>query len=187
MLEERLLDRKVVFQGRYVRTEVRTVRLPDGRESTREIVSPPDAVGILALDDAGNVHLVRQYRTALERVILEIPAGILEAGESAEETGRRELEEEVGMVPGRMERLAGFYHSVGFSTGRIELFLATGLIPSLTAHHEEGEFLEKVVMPFEELYRKAASGEIVDSKTLVAVLWYRQRLPGSGVSFKARA
>ena len=175
MLDEQLVRSKVVFSGKYLKTEVRTVRLADGKESTREVVSPPDAVGILPVDSNGNVHLVRQYRTALERVILEIPAGILEPGEIPEETGRRECEEEVGMIPGRMEKLCGFYHSVGFSTGRIEIFLATELIPSKRVHQEDGEVLEKVLMPFDELYRLVFSGEIVDSKTLLATLWYRQR------------
>ena len=78
MLEEHLVHREVVFKGRYVQAEVRTVKLPDGRESKREIVSPPDAVGVLPIDSSGNVYLVLQYRTALERIILEIPAGILE-------------------------------------------------------------------------------------------------------------
>ena len=176
MLDEHLLHRKIVFEGRYVRTEVRTVQLPDGRETTREVVSPPNAVGVLPLDRSGNVFLVRQYRTALERVILEIPAGILEKDEKPEETGRRECEEEVGMIPGRMERLCGFYHSVGFSTGRIEIYLATELKESSHVHREHGEFLEKVIMPFEELTRMVFSGEIVDSKTIIATLWYRQRI-----------
>ena len=176
MLEEKLVRREVVFKGRYVQTEVRTVRLPDGKETTREIVSPPNAVAVLPIDASGNVHLVRQYRTALERVILEIPAGILESGENSEETGRRECEEEAGVIPERMERLCSFYHSVGFSTGRIEIYLATGLTPSRNAHTEEGEYLERVVMPFDDLYRMVLSGAIVDSKTLVAALWYHQRI-----------
>ena len=175
-LEEQIINRKVVFQGRYVRTEVLTVRLPDGNEAVREIVSPPNAVGILPIDASGNVYLVRQYRTALERVILEIPAGVLENDERPEETGIRECQEEVGVIPQRMVPLCSFYHSVGFSTGRIHLFLATGLTLSPKHHLPEGEFLERVVIPFEELYRMAVSGEIVDSKTLVAALWYRQRL-----------
>ncbi len=177
MLEEELLHRKVVFKGRYLSTEVRTVRLGDGREATREVVVPPNAVGILPVDASGNVYLVRQYRAPLETVTLEIPAGILEAGEIAEECGRRECEEEVGMIPGRMEKLFGYYHSVGFSTGRIEIYLATGLSPSTLEHEEEGEVLEKVVMPFDKLYSLVLSGEIVDSKTFMAALWYRQKVP----------
>ena len=86
MLEEELLHRKVVFKGRYLSTEVRTVRLPDGREATREVVIPPDAVGILPVDSSGNVYLVRQYRAPLEMVTLEIPAGILEPGEIPEQS-----------------------------------------------------------------------------------------------------
>ncbi len=171
-LDEQLLKREVVFQGRYVTTEVRTVRLPDGQEATREIVSPPDAVGILPIDGAGTVHLVRQYRSALGRAILEIPAGIIDAGEAPEETGRRECEEETGMIPGRMKHLCHFYHSVGFSTGSIELYLATELTPSTRRHTEPGEHIERVTMPFAELVRLVATGEIVDSKTLVAALWY---------------
>jgi len=173
-LHEETIKRVVVFQGRYVTTEVRTVRLPDGQEATREIVSPPDAVGILPIDGAGMVHLVRQYRSALGRAILEIPAGIIDAGETPEQTGRRECEEETGMIPGRMTRLCRFYHSVGFSTGSIELYLATELAPSTRRHTEPGEQLERVTMPFAELARLVATGEIVDSKTLVAVLWHGQ-------------
>lgn len=174
-LHEELLNRVVVFQGRYVTTEVRTVRLPDGQEATREIVSPPNAVGILPIDAEGNVHLVRQYRSALGQAILEIPAGIIDAGESPEATGRRECEEEIGLVPGRMTRLCRFYHSVGFSTGNIELYLATELTPSARTHAEAGERLERVTMPFTELSRLVSTGEIIDSKTLVAVLWHSQR------------
>ena len=175
MLDEQEIRREVVFSGKYLKTEVRTVRCANGKESTREVVSPPNAVGVLPVGEAGQVYLVRQYRTALERVILEIPAGILEPGENPEETGKRECEEEAGVIPGKMEHLCGYYHSVGFSTGRIEIFLATELTPSNLVHQEEGEILEKVVMPFDELYHLVLSGEIVDSKTLLAALWYRQK------------
>jgi ADP-ribose pyrophosphatase len=174
-LEEKLIRTRVVFEGRYIRTEVRTVQLPDGKLAEREIVTPPNAVGILPIDEKENIYLVRQYRPALGQVVLEIPAGIIEDNEDAEETGRRECEEEAGVIPRHMEHLCGFHHSVGFSTGRIEIYLATGLIPSSKVHTEEGEFLERVVMPFQELYHKVLAGEIVDSKTVVAALWYKQR------------
>ena len=174
-LDERLLRKEVVFQGKYVTTEVRTVELPNGKRVSREIVTPPDAVGVLPIDAEGYVHLVRQYRTALGRSILEIPAGIIDPGEGPEQTGRRECEEEVRVIPGRMERLCRFYHSVGFSTGCIELYLATDLTPSGLTHEEDGEHLERVVMPFDDLYDAVMSGEIVDSKSIVAALWYRQQ------------
>jgi len=175
-LEETLLRTKTVYDGKYIKAEERVVRLPDGREAVREIVRPPDAVGVLPIDDDGTVHLVRQYRQAVGRVILEIPAGIIDPGESTEETGRRECEEETGVRPAKMERLFRYYHSVGFSTGSIEIYLGTELSHASSLLPDDGEFIERVRMPFEELYRLAADGQIVDSKTMLAVLWYQHRV-----------
>lgn len=175
MLDEEVIRRETVFRGKYLSAEVRTVRFHDGHEATREIVTPPNAVGILPIDSEGNVYLVRQFRSPVERVILEIPAGILEPGENPEDTGRRECEEEVGVIPGKMEHLCGYFHSVGFSTGRIELYRATGLKPSTLVHQEHGEVLERVVMPFSRLLEMVEAGEVVDSKTLLAVLWHQRK------------
>ncbi len=173
-LEEKLVRKKVVYQGKYIRTEEQIVRLPDGTEAVREIVSPPDAVGVLPIDSEGRVYLVRQYRPAICRVTLEIPAGILEPGESSIETARRECEEEVGRRPERLDFLFGYYHSVGFSTGKIEVFLGRDLLPNPHAHTDPGEFIEVVLLPFEEAYQQGLSGKVIDSKTLLAFLWYRQ-------------
>ncbi len=173
-LEEKLIRKKVVYQGRYIRTEEQIVRLPDGTEALREIVSPPDAVGILPIDSEGRVYLVRQYRPAIRQVTLEIPAGILEPGESPAETARRECEEEAGVRPERLDFLFSYYHSVGFSTGKIEVFLGRDLRPSPHAHSDPGEFIEVALLPFEEIYQQGLSGKIIDSKTLLALLWYRQ-------------
>jgi ADP-ribose pyrophosphatase len=175
-LEEKLIRTKTVYNGKYVQAEERIVRLPDGRETVREIVRPPDAVGVLPVEADGTVHLVRQFRTAIGQVTLEIPAGIIDSGESKEETGRRECEEETGVRPEKMEWLFRYFHSVGFSTGNIEIFLGTNLIRTGSDHQEDGEFIERVRMPFEELYRRVVSGEIVDSKTMLAALWYQHRV-----------
>lgn len=171
-LHETLLATRAVYQGHYLRTEERTVRLPDGRESRREIVVPPDAVGILPVTETETVYLVRQYRTAIGRAILEIPAGILEAGEDPVQTARRECGEEIGLAPARLDPLFGYYHSVGFSTGRIEVFLGRDLQPAPHAKPDGTEFLEVVTMPFAELLDRVRRGDIVDSKTLLAALWY---------------
>lgn len=172
-LDETLLKTDVVYHGRYLRTEERTVQLPDGREGRREIVVPPDAVGVLPLAPDGTVYLVRQYRTALQRAILEIPAGILEPGEAPEETARRECAEEIGLRPARLDHLFAYYHSVGFSTGRIQVFLGRDLQAAPDACLDGTEHLERVAMPFDELSRLVQRGEIVDSKTMLAVMWYR--------------
>ncbi|HEY5595288.1 MAG TPA: NUDIX hydrolase [Nitrospiria bacterium] len=175
-LEEKLVRTKTVYNGKYVQAEERIVRLPDGREAVREIVRPPDAVGVLPIEADGTVHLVRQYRQAIGQVTLEIPAGIIDPGESKEETGRRECEEETGVRPGKMEWLFKYYHSVGFSTGNIEIYLGTELAQDSSLLPDDGEFIERVRMPFDELYRLAVNGHIVDSKTMLAVLWYQHRI-----------
>lgn len=178
-LIEKLLHKKVVYQGRYIRTEEQTVQLPDGTKAVREIVSPPDAVGILPVDSDETVYLVRQYRPAITRVTTEIPAGISEANELPMETARRECAEEIGKEPKRLDFLFTYYHSVGFSTGKIHVFLGRDLVVNPKIHAEQGEFLEVTTLPFADLYRQGIAGEIVDSKTLLALLWYQQlfRLP----------
>src|SRR5579863_1963445 len=128
---------------------------------------------MLALDSDENAYLVRQYRGAIGQVTLEIPAGIFEPGESAEQTARRECEEEIKFRPGRLDFLLTYFHSVGFSSGRIELFVARDLSPSPDAATDPGEILEVVKIPLEALYQKVVSRELIDSKTLLAVLWYR--------------
>jgi len=172
-LNETLLATRAVYEGGYLRAEERTVRLADGREARREIVVPPNAVGILPVTDTGTVYLVRQYRTAIGRAILEIPAGILEPGEDLTQTARRECAEEIGLSPHRLDPLFGYYHSVGFSTGRIEVFLGRDLRPALDAHPDSTELLEVVTLPFRELLDLVRRGDIVDSKTLLAALWYQ--------------
>ena len=175
-LEETLLQTTTVYPGKYLQVEERRVRLPDGRESLREIVRPPDAAAVLPIDAEGTVHLVRQFRQAIGQVTLEIPAGISNPGESKEEAGRRECEEETGMRPGKMKWLFRYYHSVGFSTGNIEIYLGRKLTPSPSSGPDDGEFIERVRMPFEELYQLAVSGGILDSKTILASLWYQHQI-----------
>jgi ADP-ribose pyrophosphatase len=173
-LEEKLLRTEIVFKGQYVQTEVQTVRLPDGKEARREIVSPPDAVGILAIDASQKVYLVRQYRPAIRQITIEIPAGIIENGEDPLRTADRECQEETGMQPGQLTPLCSFYHSVGFSTGKIQVFLAENLKATDSSHTEPGEFLQVITMQFEEFFDKILRNEIVDSKSIVAALWYKQ-------------
>lgn len=172
--EQKVVKTEVVFKGRYVQTEVQTVLLPDGRQATREIVSPPDAVGILAIDEFSKVYLVRQYRPAIKKVTIEIPAGIIDGDENPLETADRECQEETGMKPGSLKPLCSFYHSVGFSTGKIQIVVAEKLTPVTDAHYDPDEFLEVMTLSFQDLFQKVISGEIVDSKTIVATLWYHQ-------------
>ena len=173
-LESTLIRTRVVYQGKYVRTEEQFVKHPDGSEAIMEIVSPPDAVGVLPIDNQERVYLVRQYRHAIRQVTLEIPAGILDPGEVPEDTAKRECAEEIGLVPAQLDFILCYYHSVGFSTGKISIFTGTGLTASYSAHPDPHEFLETVTLPFTEFYQKVIAGEIVDSKTILAALWYQQ-------------
>ncbi|NOY84021.1 MAG: NUDIX hydrolase [Nitrospirae bacterium] len=172
-LTETLLRTQVVYQGRYLRAEEQIVRQPDGREAKREIIVPPDAVGILPIDTAGNVYLVRQYRPAIKQITLEIPAGVIDPGEKPLETAGRECAEEIGYHPKQLDFMFMYYHSVGFSSGKIEVFLGRNLDALPAQSLDAGEFIEIVTLSFEEAHQQALSGKIVDSKTFLAFLWYK--------------
>jgi len=175
-LIERVIRKRVVYVGRYLSTEQQTVVLPDGRQAIRDIVRPPDAVAVVPIDDTGRIHLVRQYRPAIRRAIYEIPAGIIDPGERPATTARRECEEEIGLRPRRLLKLSTFYSAVGFSTGSIQLFLAQGLVVSRAGHRDATEFLQVHAIPFELAYRWVLTNRIVDAKSIVGILWAKQRL-----------
>jgi len=175
-LIERVIRKRVVYVGRYLSTEQQTVVLPDGRQAIRDIVRPPDAVAVVPIDDTGRIHLVRQYRPAIRRAIYEIPAGIIDPGERPATTARRECEEEIGLRPRRLLKLSTFYSAVGFSTGSIQLFLAQGLVVGRAGHRDATEFLQVHAIPFELAYRWVLTNRIVDAKSIVGILWAKQRL-----------
>lgn len=174
-LIEQVLGTQVVYAGAYLSTEQQTVVLPDGRQAIRDIVRPPNAVAIVPIDDDGRIHLVRQYRPAIQQAIYEIPAGIIDHGERPVETARRECEEEIGLRPRRLLKLCAFYSAVGFSTGSIQLFLAQGLIAGRNRRHDPTEFLQVHTIPFEQAHRWVLSHKIVDAKSIIGILWAKQR------------
>ncbi|MBZ0160801.1 NUDIX hydrolase [Candidatus Methylomirabilis sp.] len=174
-LIEQVLGTQVVYAGAYLSTEQQTVVLPDGRQAVRDIVRPPNAVAIVPIDDDGRIYLVRQYRPAIRRAIYEIPAGIIDHGERPTATARRECEEEIGLRPRRLLKLCTFYSAVGFSTGSIQLFLAQGLIAGRDLRHDPTEFLQIHTIPFEQAYQWVLSHKIVDAKSIVGILWTKQR------------
>ncbi len=175
-LIERVIGTRVVYAGTYLSTEQRTVLLPDGRRATRDIVRPPDAVAVVPIDDDGQIYLIRQYRLAIRRAIYEIPAGIIDRGELPAVTARRECEEEIGLRPRRLFKLCTFYSAVGFSTGSIQLYLARGLTAGRGGQHDATEFLQVHAIPFERAYRWVLANRIVDAKSIIGILWARERL-----------
>lgn len=169
IFEEKKLDSKKVFSGKILNVRVDTVKLPDGRSATREIVEHQGAVTILPMADPESVILVRQYRYPSQEVMLELPAGKLEAGEDPAECAARELAEEIGYLPGKLEKLMDFYAAPGYCQERMHLFLATDLIEhSLPC--DDDEFLEKETYPLAETIRMIQDGRICDAKTIIGLL-----------------
>lgn len=166
--KERLVSSERPFTGKLLKIRVDEVLLPNGKHSKREIVEHRGAVAIVAMV-GGRVVLERQYRHAAGKVMLEIPAGGLEEGETPDAAAVRELEEETGFVAGKMEKLAHFYVAVGYSTEIIWLYFATDL-KKKRARQEEDEFIETITLPFEEAMKMVSSNRIEDAKTIIGLL-----------------
>ncbi len=166
---ERVVASSRLYEGRILNLRVDEVELANGRRAKREVVEHGEAVAIVAVDDGGLVFLVRQYRLAAERSLLEVPAGGIEPGEGAEEAAQRELQEETGQRADSLQRLCGFYVSPGFCTEYIHLFLATGLSPGAAeADPDEQIGVERVSL--EEALALVECGEIEDAKSIIGLL-----------------
>jgi ADP-ribose pyrophosphatase len=177
--EERLRETEIsdetVYEGHLITVHRKRVRLPDGREGLRELVLHPGAVAMVPLTSDHQVILVRQFRKAAERILLEIPAGTLTPGENVEAAAVRELREEIGCRPGKLERLGGIFVAPGYSTEYIHLFLAQGLSRD-PLYPDHDEFIERVTLPFETALSKVLSGEIEDAKSISGLLLAAKRL-----------
>lgn len=165
MKEERTIESKELYKGRVVQVRLDTVSLPNGRTKMREIVVHPGAVAIVPLVNE-KVLLVEQYRKAIERITLEIPAGTLEEGESPEECAKRELIEETGFNASQWDKLTSYFPSPGYSSEIIHIFKARGLEKVSDAEAE----LPIHYMDLEDVQTKIRTGEIKDSKTIIGVL-----------------
>jgi ADP-ribose pyrophosphatase len=159
-----------VYDGGLLKVHRDTVRLPDGTEGSREYIRHPGAVAIVALFDDGNVLLERQFRYPSRREFIEIPAGKLEPGEPRLETAKRELLEETGYVAAQWTRLGLMHTAIGYADEAIELFLA-GNLTEKAARLDAGEFLETMLVPFDEAIAMIRDGRITDAKTMVGLLW----------------
>ena len=170
-LKEKVLHNETLITGKYLTYERWLVEQSNGREAVREIVRPPDAVAIVPVDSAGNLHLVRQSRPAVGDVLLEIPAGLIEVDECPEETAERELIEEIGLRPLELIPLISYWHAEGYSTGRIWLFLANGLETVTAYQPNPDECLELVRIPFADAAAMVANGEFQDSKSMLGIIF----------------
>lgn len=172
-LDEKTISTKTIFEGAIISLQIDTVELPNGGEATREIVKHPGAVAVVAiLND--RLLLVDQYRQAMGRAELEIPAGKLEKGEDPLEAARRELQEETGYTCNKIKLLHSFYTSPGFANEIIHLYVAEELTAGEMSPDDD-EFLEIIEATYTEVEQYIAEGRICDAKTLMAFYYWQSR------------
>ena len=166
-LQERTVRVNYVYQGKIVNLRCDEAALPDGRPCKREMVEHPGGASVLCVYE-GKIALVRQFRYAYQEELLEIPAGKLERGEDPLLAAKRELEEETGLVASELKPLYTLYPTPGYTNEKIYIYEASGVTAG-RQHLDEGEFLNVVFLPVEEVARMIEKGEIRDAKTIVAV------------------
>lgn len=177
-LDEKIISSEPIYVGKLVKLYLETFEQPGGQRIGREIVRHPGAVAMVPLLPDFQVMLVRQFRAAAGKtgkILLEIPAGTLEPGEDPLAAAARELQEEIGFKPGRLERIGGEFMAPGYTSEYIHLFLATDLTPS-RLEQDADERIDVVTLPLDEVVRRIMSGEIDDAKTITSLLMVARRL-----------
>lgn len=169
--EEKTLESQMIYEGAIINLRRDKVTVEKGT-SYREIIEHNGGAVLAAVTDEGKMVMVRQYRKPAERVMLEVPAGKIDPGETPFETACRELKEETGYTPGEVKYLTEFYPSVGYSEEVLYLYLCTGLTAGETCP-DENEALDVLEMDVEELYEMIMRAEIRDAKTIIAIMMVR--------------
>ena len=164
----KVIDSEIVFRGRVIEVAVDTVN--EGQISyKREVVHHPGSAVIVPIFDDGTIGMVRQYRHPAVRYLLELPAGTLRRGEVPEEGAARELEEELGLVCGHLEKLSEFFVSPGFLEEKMWIYLATQLTET-QQRLEDDELIEVVRLPLSQVLNMITTGEIEDAKTIIGLM-----------------
>jgi ADP-ribose pyrophosphatase len=171
LAEEKTISSRYIFKGRAFNVKIETVINAEGHETTREIVEHADCIAVVPIDAEGNILMVRQYRKAVGKELLEIPAGGIDPGEDPETAVKRELQEEIGHLPDKIERLCGVYSTPGFTNEYLHLFLATELKPS-QLYAEDTAGIETVSIKPVDILKMIKSEEIQDSKSVAGLLYY---------------
>ncbi len=167
---EKTIKSDTIYDGKILKLRVETVELENKRYSKREIVDHQKGVGIIAFDGNDKILMVKQYRKAIDKITLEIPAGLVDPGEMPIETAKRELQEEVGYLPETISYLFDMHASPGFTNDKLSFFLAKDLVKS-SLEQDEDENVEACAIEIKELYKMVENGEITDAKTIIAILY----------------
>lgn len=172
-LTEYTLDSEIVYRGPIFNIEKRTVQFPDGNTGLRDVLIHSGATTVLALDEDNRVLLTNQWRTALNRVNTELPAGKIDPGEEPLECALRELAEETGFTAESIEHIGSITTSAGFCDELLHIYVAHDLTPTNVLSADEDEFIELVWVDFDEVVDACLNGYIEDAKTIVAILMWR--------------
>lgn len=165
---ETTIKSDTIYDGKILKLRVETVELPDKKYSKREIIDHQKGVGIIAYDGDDKLWMVSQYRIAVDKVMLEIPAGLVDANEAPIEAAKRELQEEVGFYPETIDFLYTMHSSPGFTNDKLLFFAAKDLKES-KLDLDEDENLEAKSYPIDDLFNMVQNGEITDAKTIIAI------------------
>lgn len=176
-LTETQIDSTLSYDGNFLKVRKDHARMPDGSVSTREYITHPGAVAILALLDNGKLIMERQFRYAPRREFIEIPAGKIDPGEEILVTAQRELLEETGYVAREWVHLTTAWPCIGYADERLEYFLARGLSHQ-GSQLDDGEFLEVFELGLDDAIDWVRQGKINDSKTIVGLFWLEKILGG---------
>jgi ADP-ribose pyrophosphatase len=176
-LRETQIESQQVYKGHFLDVRRDMVRLPNGNTAQREYIVHPGAVMVVPVLDDGRLVVERQFRYPLGRVLLEFPAGKLDAGEAPLLCGIRELQEETGYTAQEWARAGILHNAIAYSNEGIEVWFARGL--SLGERRlDDGEFLDVSTATLAELNLSARRGELTDAKTLIGLNWYQLWLAG---------
>ncbi|MFH1212667.1 MAG: NUDIX hydrolase [Candidatus Neomarinimicrobiota bacterium] len=168
--EETKLDSRKVFDGRLLKVYRDTVRLPGGQTSNREWIKHPGAAVVIPYLGSGRILLVRQFRYPVGQVMTELPAGKIDPGESPSATIRREMAEETGFVPQKLNEIGLIHTCVSYSDERLYLFWATEL-EKCSATPDEDELIETVSLDIADALDLVYQGKITDAKTVIGLFW----------------
>ena len=177
-LVERRIGGQTLLKGNFLHVRRDDVALPDGSQATREYVVHPGAVAVIPVLDDGRIVLVRQHRYPVGKVLLELPAGKLDAGESTLACAQRELLEETGYAAREWAYAGEIHNAAAYSTESIWLYFARGLVPG-AQQLDSGEFVEVVKFSVDELDAIAAAGGLPDVKTLIGLQWLQRWRAGA--------